>query len=968
VHSLGKIQNMSDTKISEDLAVTYLDGDEIFPVLQSDINRSVDVKMLSKRITPTFNPHDYGAKGDAISMLDAVIAGDLVTITSAQYTFKDSDVGKECHISDGWQTGGYRRVIGSVVAGAGVLSVAATSAGSNKAIIIGTDDTLAIEAAFDAAAKSMLTVQQLGKGADPVSWGAVPSGGTVKLASGRGYLVRNTQERYDAGKIAAIMVPRHCGLEGSGVGQTGIYLGYGNIGHGIANWSAASPGGDERIHLSDFSLFCNRANQPAECLDGIYFYTSFGNYTNTDNFSMFYNIQIYQARRNGLFANTRGEVLYYGLWAMNCKEAGFYFENSLDSRIMFCNAGGNGYSGFDVAGAQSSEFNGCKSFYNGAAGGTSQRWSANWYISDGGHSYLKGSCIFVGCESQESRGSGFFIEGGINQFVGCLASDPKRAGIGGNPRPAVCAGFHIDKNASNNVFSGCYARASLGLDWGTSTENHYGGDYAVYIGYQNTGNAKTTGPRGNKGHIYTLEPSTYNVSKLGGLGVTNGLNGGLYIDGDALPTSIPNAPTLNSVVFGETATAVLSITAPSVTGGRNITDYKIEYKLDSEPTVWTDYYHFPSSSPSAHLIAAGVLTDSLTYDIRVAAVNNNGKSNWSNIVSFDNTPSVPAKVSGVTCLVSSAIVYLSWTAPATGGSVITDYKVEYKLNSEPTTWTTFSDGVSTAVTATVTGLTNSSLYDFRVSAINAVGTGVESDTASATPLAMMSNIYDASILGYYNSTVDSSVVDGGDGVIESFTDLSGRANNSLTQSTASRKPSKGIATIGTGAAIDFDGAEDYFILPTYIKDNLADGDFTMVMSFQLKTGGLAKTNALISSSNGFLVYIRASDAVPDIVAKCGVEPGANIAFTPDTNPHIIAIRRTGTNITFWLDGVQSSTSTASNVTATTINLGTENIYYGQIDAKVGVLAFYNSSISTTKINNIIAQCDASFGTTSTTIA
>lgn len=78
----------------------------------------------------------------------------------------------------------------------------------------------------------------------------------------------------------------------------------------------------------------------------------------------------------------------------------------------------------------------------------------------------------------------------------------------------------------------------------------------------------------------------------------------------------------------------------------------------------------------------------------------------------------------------NGLVNLSWTAPGDGGSPITDYLVEFDDGSG---WATFVDGVSTATTATVTGLVNGTPVDFRVSAINLDGTGTASDTVTGTP-------------------------------------------------------------------------------------------------------------------------------------------------------------------------------------------------------------------------------------------
>jgi hypothetical protein len=74
-----------------------------------------------------------------------------------------------------------------------------------------------------------------------------------------------------------------------------------------------------------------------------------------------------------------------------------------------------------------------------------------------------------------------------------------------------------------------------------------------------------------------------------------------------------------------------------------------------------------------------------------------------------------------------------WDTPADDGSaVISDYIVEYKLSSA-LSWSTFNDGTSVSTRATVTGLTNLTAYDFRVFAVNSVGTGYPSDSSSATP-------------------------------------------------------------------------------------------------------------------------------------------------------------------------------------------------------------------------------------------
>ncbi|MCW2366595.1 hypothetical protein M2341_002042 [Sphingobium sp. B7D2B] len=98
-------------------------------------------------------------------------------------------------------------------------------------------------------------------------------------------------------------------------------------------------------------------------------------------------------------------------------------------------------------------------------------------------------------------------------------------------------------------------------------------------------------------------------------------------------------------------------------------------------------------------------------------------------------PTVPAVISGLTATAGDGQVVLTLSAPANGGAAITDYVYQYKLNSA-STWTTFSDGASATPGTTITGLTNTQDYNFRVAAVNSVGQQTTwSNVANATPVA-----------------------------------------------------------------------------------------------------------------------------------------------------------------------------------------------------------------------------------------
>ncbi len=97
-------------------------------------------------------------------------------------------------------------------------------------------------------------------------------------------------------------------------------------------------------------------------------------------------------------------------------------------------------------------------------------------------------------------------------------------------------------------------------------------------------------------------------------------------------------------------------------------------------------------------------------------------------------PTAPLQVSGESATAGNSQLVLSWSAPNTGGSAITDYVVE-QFDPDTSTWTILTDGVSATTTYTVTGLTNGTSYSFRVSAKNLIGTGTASSTFSGTPAA-----------------------------------------------------------------------------------------------------------------------------------------------------------------------------------------------------------------------------------------
>jgi PKD repeat protein len=98
----------------------------------------------------------------------------------------------------------------------------------------------------------------------------------------------------------------------------------------------------------------------------------------------------------------------------------------------------------------------------------------------------------------------------------------------------------------------------------------------------------------------------------------------------------------------------------------------------------------------------------------------------------------PGPPTGLTASAANAQISLNWAAPASNGGVsITSYKV-YRGTSagtETPLTTGGCSGLGAVLSCTDTGLTNGQAYFYKVSAVNGLGEGGQSNEASATPVA-----------------------------------------------------------------------------------------------------------------------------------------------------------------------------------------------------------------------------------------
>lgn len=238
---------------------------------------------------------------------------------------------------------------------------------------------------------------------------------------------------------------------------------------------------------------------------------------------------------------------------------------------------------------------------------------------------------------------------------------------------------------------------------------------------------------GSSGTTYTLTGLTNGTSYMFRVAASNAAGTGTYSTpiGPLTPFTVPGVPTSLSRVAGDQQ-VTLSWVAPS-SNGSPITNYSYQASLNG--TTWASAVQMGvTSSP----FTVTGLTNGTTYYFRIAATNAAGTGSYTSATTAVTPVAVPAQVGTVTPTAGNTQVSLSWSAPSTNGSAITDYLIQ-RSDDGGNSWTTFSDSVSTTASATVTGLTNGTAYVFRVAAVNAIGTGAYSATSvSATPFTFAS--------------------------------------------------------------------------------------------------------------------------------------------------------------------------------------------------------------------------------------
>lgn len=200
------------------------------------------------------------------------------------------------------------------------------------------------------------------------------------------------------------------------------------------------------------------------------------------------------------------------------------------------------------------------------------------------------------------------------------------------------------------------------------------------------------------------------------------------------PISPPAAPiNLTATwpqVLSEDKKIFVNWDAPSDNGGSKIINYHIICDTSSSFNTVNLRNFKTLNDISEYYINS--LDNNYTYYIKVAGINVSGTGTYTSTVSL--AEAVPLSPNNINVTAGDTVVSVRWNKPISNGSEIDFYTIKYSTSSNFTSPVSITGISGTLAQYNVSGLVNDTTYYFRMNAVNAVGSSVDSaETPFATP-------------------------------------------------------------------------------------------------------------------------------------------------------------------------------------------------------------------------------------------
>ena len=469
---------------------------------------------------------------------------------------------------------------------------------------------------------------------------------------------------------------------------------------------------------------------------------------------------------------------------------------------------------------------------------------------------------------------------------------------------------------------------------GWSTPSNDGGATISYIlEYNTTGYLGPWTSLANmpaSANAYIVPGLTNGTTYYFQVAATNTYGTSPYYGNSATPVTNPTIPQ-NFTGTAINGGVTLSWIAPEKIGASSISAYNLQYSAYPSGQ-WSDTYQYNATTFTVTVSSfsnGADLTNGTPYYFQILAENNAGL--LSAYATTSATPSTtPGQVVNLSPTSGNTEITISWTAPApsdTGGAAITGYIINYNNTTGYSgigPWTSLATLSVSALTKTITELTNGTTYYFQVAAVNISGTGTYT-TTSATP-----------------STVPGVVTSLTGTVVSTGINLSWEEGSTGGSSISSYKVSYNTTSL-TGQ----------WLYITSVDASIFAYSFTSVSSgtYQYYFKIVAVNSNGPSEGATTSVIIATAPTIPRNFTATGINGGVNLSWEA---PHTIgALSITSYNLQYSanpsVSWSQSYHYSATTLTTSLTGLTNGTLYYFQILAEnnAGLYSEYTSYTSTT---------------------
>ncbi len=176
--------------------------------------------------------------------------------------------------------------------------------------------------------------------------------------------------------------------------------------------------------------------------------------------------------------------------------------------------------------------------------------------------------------------------------------------------------------------------------------------------------------------------------------------------------------------------------APTADGGAPVLSYRLRWKFPVSAFAPEDVA-VVGVSVRTHTITG--LLNGEVYDVQIAAVNSEGPGEPAELQATPGgSPDAPRAPTLAAADSAPGTLTVTWRVPHSGGSPITGYRVRWGKDATSVSWNGSGNGVlagdESARSYVITGLDGGAAYQVQVAAVNALGTGPWSSSATATLL------------------------------------------------------------------------------------------------------------------------------------------------------------------------------------------------------------------------------------------